>query len=331
MSLKSTVKKIIVSSALLRRLVQAATGGFPRVFMYHRFSPSGENISGRVSADNFGWQLDQMQKYGQVMTLATCVEHFLAKGEWPSRAIIVTVDDGYRDFYQYAFPELQKRELTATFYTTVNFVDRKIWLWPDRLDVALKTKDSFSFMVDAHGNELNFSFADDEEQGRVWQQLSDLCVSLPDHLRVAVIAQVERAFKLKPSEIPSAEYEACSWDELRELVNSGIEIGSHTMNHPILSNIPECQLADEIASSKKKLEQQLGLAIKTFCYPNSCPKDINDNVIAEVKNSGYLGAVFYFDLHTWDPYRIPRMGISSCKDDFLWKLCGGESFTPVNR
>lgn len=327
MGLKHTGRKIIVNSVLLRRLVQAVVADFPRVFMYHRFSPLGENVPGRVSADIFGWQLEKMQKYGQVMTLATCVEHFLDKGKWPSRAVIVTVDDGYRDFYQYAFPELTKRNLTATFYTTVNFIDRKIWLWPDRLDAALKTKDSFSFMVNAHGTELNLSFTDSAERSNVWRQLSDLCISLPDHLRKKVVDQVENAFDLTLPDVPTTEYEACTWDELRELDRSGIEIGSHTMNHPILSKILEAQLEDEITSSKKILEQQLNLVVKTFCYPNSCPADINDNVIAAVKKTNYIGAVFGFDVHLWEQYQIPRMGVSNCCEDFLWKICGGESFS----
>ena len=326
MSWKSAVKKIVLKSGPLRSLVCFVTPDFPRVFMYHRFSAAGEEIPGRVSADNFAWQLEQMQKFGRVMSLASCIDHYQQTGKWPARTVVVTVDDGYRDFYLYAYPELKKRGLPATFFTTVNFINRKIWLWPDRLDAALKGKSSCNFTINAHGNEEFFSYTNEDERKLVWKRLSDLCITLPNHLRFLVISQAEEELGADLPEIPTKEYEASTWDELREMSAAGIEVGSHTMNHPILSKISESELDDEIARSKQILEEKLETAVRTFCYPNSCPDDINAFAVNKVEECKYSGAVFYFDLRSWDRFRIPRMNVSEWREDFYWKLCGGEFY-----
>ena len=62
------------------------------------------------------------KKY-KVITFGECVIHFNKNGVWPKKSAVVTVDDGYRDFYQYAYPELKRLNLPATFFVTVNFVD----------------------------------------------------------------------------------------------------------------------------------------------------------------------------------------------------------------
>ena len=70
----------------------------------------------------------------------------------------------------------------------------------------------------------------------------------------------------------------------RELVNMGMEIGSHSMTHPKLNKIPDTQLHNEIIDSKSMLEDQLGQPVTSFCYPKG---RYNDKVLKYVKNAGY--------------------------------------------
>ena len=297
----------------------------PRVFLYHRFTSPDKKIAGRVRSDIFGWQLDQMQKHGVIMSLAKCIEFYQNEGRWPKKTFVITVDDGYRDFYKYAFPELKKRKLNATFFPTVNFVDRLIWLWPDRLDAALRTKTAFDMSITAHGGMQKIHWNTKDERALAWKTLSDLCIVLPDNLRQNVIREIEQKIGVNLPETPTQEYEACTWEELDELSNAGIEVGSHTMNHPILSKIPKVKLEEEILISKKHLENRLHKPVKTFCYPNSKIGDVNEDVVNAVKSANYIGAVFEFDQKSWNSqYLIPRIGVDENQMEFLWKISGGE-------
>ena len=78
-----------------------------------------------------------------------------------------------------------------------------------------------------------------------------------------------------------------SWDELKDLVKNGFDIGSHTENHPPLTKRKEDQLKNEILGSKKALEDKLGITVTTLAYPYYLE---NKNVRDVVQKSGYLGA-----------------------------------------
>ena len=54
---------------------------------------------------------------------------------------------------------------------------------------------------------------------------------------------------------------------LRELLAEGMSVGSHTLTHPRLARIPEEQLVREVHDSKARLEDALGVAVTSFCYP----------------------------------------------------------------
>jgi peptidoglycan/xylan/chitin deacetylase (PgdA/CDA1 family) len=58
-----------------------------------------------------------------------------------------------------------------------------------------------------------------------------------------------------------------SWSQVAEIEKSGIEIGAHTMSHPALDTLPLAEAREEIASSKRNLEDGLGVEIRSFAYP----------------------------------------------------------------
>ncbi|MEO0144090.1 MAG: polysaccharide deacetylase family protein [candidate division WOR-3 bacterium] len=76
-------------------------------------------------------------------------------------------------------------------------------------------------------------------------------------------------------------------DEIKIWIDSGMEIGSHTRTHPILTNLKEKELEDEIINSKEILERKFKVEIKHFCYPYG---KYNDLVVSVVKKANYLSA-----------------------------------------
>ncbi len=79
-----------------------------------------------------------------------------------------------------------------------------------------------------------------------------------------------------------------TWDQLREMANAGMEIGSHSMDHSDLHGRSIAFLTNQIAGSKQAIESRLGVTVKTFSYPSG---KYDANTIAVVRANGYLGAV----------------------------------------
>ena len=164
---------------------------------------------------------------------------------------------------------------------------------------------------------------------KTWQTLSDYCVDHTDDKKWALIDKLSRATGVSLPDQPTREYDAVTWDHIKEMADMGIEIGSHTMNHPILSQIDTREVLLEISESKRRIEERLEKPIQSFCYPNGRTKDITAEVVDTVKSAGYKCAVLgpQRDLGSYtniDHFRIPRIGLTNDKDDFLWKMIGGE-------
>jgi len=76
-------------------------------------------------------------------------------------------------------------------------------------------------------------------------------------------------------------------DMVRELIDDGWEIDSHTASHPLLTQVSDSQLRRELVESRRILQEEFGVPANFFCYPGG---DFDARVIAAVKAAGYLGA-----------------------------------------
>jgi len=83
-------------------------------------------------------------------------------------------------------------------------------------------------------------------------------------------------------------YELLSWAQVHEMANSGIEFGSHSCTHRNLTQLSFEERQKEINQSRKDLQEKLGCAVDSFCYPRG---DLNEETIEIVKQAGYACAV----------------------------------------
>ncbi len=75
--------------------------------------------------------------------------------------------------------------------------------------------------------------------------------------------------------------------QVRDWLTAGHDIGSHTCTHPYLTRIPLPRAREEIAASKKKLEDLFGRPIRHFCYPYG---DYDPSIADLVREAGYATA-----------------------------------------
>lgn len=79
-----------------------------------------------------------------------------------------------------------------------------------------------------------------------------------------------------------------NWAQLAEMVDGGMEIGSHTNLHPFLTKIADNKLMEkEIKGSKDEIESRLGVNVLSFAYPFG---EYNESIKQPVKDTGYFVA-----------------------------------------
>jgi len=113
-----------------------------------------------------------------------------------------------------------------------------------------------------------------------------------------------------------------SWDRLIEISGKGVEIGSHTRTHALLTTLSPEALKEELSGSKREIEERLDRPIDHFCYPYG---DHNDRVKEAVKNAGYRYAVTTERGHVSrgsDPCALRRIPVKLITNpfSFLYKI-----------
>lgn len=97
-----------------------------------------------------------------------------------------------------------------------------------------------------------------------------------------------------------------SWDQIRELSALGVEIGSHTLDHPDLRKLPAEKLRTELERSRARLGAELEREIVSFAYPYGL---FNSAVVQAAKAAGYRWACTTQHVHAspdFGPFLIPR-------------------------
>lgn len=116
-----------------------------------------------------------------------------------------------------------------------------------------------------------------------------------------------------------------SWTQIKEMAQNGIAFGSHTRHHAYLPDLSAEKQRDEIAESKRILEEGLGVAVDYFAYPIG---GFSEPIKQIVKEAGYKGAAATnrgYDRFNKDVFELNRVRFSDKDDrnDYLWiKLSG---------
>jgi peptidoglycan/xylan/chitin deacetylase (PgdA/CDA1 family) len=114
------------------------------------------------------------------------------------------------------------------------------------------------------------------------------------------------------------EMRPMSWGELAEVAGEGWEIGSHTKSHPHLTRLGDAQLAEELADSRREIEDRLSRPCPALAYPYG---DHDDRVVAAAGRAGYKAAgTLPARLTGAGPLRRPRVGVYRDDDLRRYKL-----------
>jgi len=264
----------------------------PKILMYHRITDFPEK--GGIPIELFKQHVDLIRKEFEPMTLS---ELLTAKEQStiPENAVVVTFDDGYADFAEKAFPILAAAKVPATLFVTTGFVNGDIWLWPDQIRYLITHTSVPELKLSAIPQTFDLTSSRTE----VWSVVANYCLTVSNENKTAIIEEMSRRLEVPlPQKAPEG-YEAASWTQIKKMVAQGLDVGSHSTSHPILTKLCNRDLVLELQSSKKNLELETGKLIDIFCYPNGTVYDFDKNVKRLLEEVGYKYGVSAF------PSRMP--------------------------
>jgi peptidoglycan/xylan/chitin deacetylase (PgdA/CDA1 family) len=210
-------------------------------------------------------------------------------------ACAITFDDGWCD-NRNALERLRQMRLPATLFVAAGLVDRGEVLWVEKLRGAWRDPLARPRIEQAFTGQ--FSRDGDDPLEPVIESLK----RKPAEQRDAILREV---LPTKPA-LPDVD-RMLTWNELKEMAGDGIELGSHTLNHPLLSYEEDGKVEEELSGSRELIRSRLGREVSSFAYPNG---DHNTRVRNWVEKTGYSCAVT--TRRGWyrcgsDPFTMPRI------------------------
>ena len=270
------------------------------ILIFHRVHARSDSIfPHEPDATRFERLMCFIARVFHVMTLGEAVT-YLAEGNLPSRALVITFDDGYADNAEVALPILQRHGLTASFFISTGFLDGGR-MWNDSVIECVRACGQAEIDLESFGLG-RCSLAGPVERRHVIESL------LP-RIKYLGLAEREEAINRLQNlcgvvNLPK-NLMMCA-DQVREMHRAGMEIGAHTVNHPILTTLTPTDAEYEISEGRERLQAIIDAPVEVFAYPNGKPDhDYDHSHVSLVRKLGFRGAV------------STAQGVGAASDDVL--------------
>lgn len=277
------------------------------ILIYHRVSPRRDSWSLEpLSPQSFERQMRYFSQNYEILPLDRLVEHIKQGEPLPEKAVVITFDDGYKDNYRYAYPILKKYHVPATIFLTTGHIGTGNLFWWDKVSYIIQHTYLDQLNLEEFGT---FSMRSEREKSRASSIITERLKKLPGGKKDLLIDDL---LTISGVEIPAdfGKELILSWDEISEMSHDGIAFGAHTVNHPILTNLPFEQAEREIVQSKNDIEKMIGHQVTAFSYPNG---DFNADIAKLVRTCGFACAVAVSPSRPISPrdsiYELSRIGV----------------------
>ncbi len=296
------------AGSLLNRVIPSL-----KILAYHRIRDDDLKTyrydSDLISAtsDQFEQQVAYLAKHYHVVTLQDAFTNPTVKGR---EKVVITFDDGFDDLYHKAYPILKKYGVTATMFISTGYIGNNNYLWTDKLAFHLKQN------LDKHLNLSpyfeNYRIKDDDGTcNTILGKVLRIMKQAPDTERCALLETVYDQLPIE--EGCDTGNSMITWEMVKEMSDYGIEFGSHTVNHPILTRLEGNQLKYELEQSKKTIEEHTGKPCVSIAYPVGGTESYDIRVKKMVESSGYLIGCSYISgknpIKSLKPYDLKRLHV----------------------
>lgn len=306
-SLKQTVKWFIAIAvyyggvlAIFRRW----RGPVVRILAYHAVNDELDYLNLFVSPTKFRKQMRHLARHYRTVTMHG-VEDVLDRDRPEQDLVAVTLDDGYRDNLDQAFPIAQSEGIPLTIYLATGYVDtgRPTFILSLILAVHYARKE---FLDLSHRGLDTLNLRSHAEREEAIRRVDRYAKGLGFSEQQKLLEEVSENLGIDGNDL--FRDRMLAWDEVRKLSNNGVCFGGHTVTHPVLSCLEPREVENEIQRSQQRIREELGQVPSTFAYPYGGREDVGQIVEGVARHSGYRSAVVLYSnrVEAQNRYRLGR-------------------------
>jgi peptidoglycan/xylan/chitin deacetylase (PgdA/CDA1 family) len=291
-----------------------------RILMYHRIG-GNETLFPHLDVNIFRSQMRWLRRNCTIISPEE-LDTACANPRISKPPVLVTFDDGYRDYHDTAYPVLKQLGIPSVVFLATDMIDGGGLVWTDIVYWAFHTTglDAVNLpwdmtKVDLDGTAarnravaLSKKYLKGVDDGTRRLQLDDLL----DRLGVA-------------GKYRAIDRQMLSWDEVRATMDITF-YGGHTHTHPIMSRLNAEELEAEIATCRNRITAETGVVTPYFAYPNGTKADFNDETKRALKRHGFnvvFSTIEGVNGTSPDFMELMRLPTSARNNaDFSWLVAG---------
>ncbi len=271
----------------------------PKILLgYHRVLPEKEISEGTsqdcmyVSTTQFEQQVQWMQRIGEI----TSVQKLVTSREPANKPMFaITLDDGWKDNYDHAFPILKKYSLPAMIFLSTQAIETGQMLWPEEIfyktSKSVREKRASEIRDFFNRHDRGMSVPNSSTIDSLLNFFVEQLKLLDDEKRTALIQDYYNYIKVDPKPVQG---QILSWEQVLEMQRHNISFGSHTHSHMITKGSSRETILSELIQSRSIIEKRTAHECKWFCYPNACFNTDDHELLRE---AGYDYGVILSSAH----------------------------------
>ncbi len=306
--------KVLWKSGVIRRQLRNKPQKRLQVLAYHSLKPHfffRKLFEIERAEEHFEKQMYFLKHFMSPVSLDE-VLGFLYKGKaLPPNPVLVTIDDGYRDCWDSAFPSLKKFSIPAVLFLTTQPVDQDSFLWFDKLYYWLSETAESSLSVETGSGVRRFSLETITDRRNAAVTLRRILKSLPNRERLKWLESIEQSLNLSPDDPRLESMKLLDWPQVKKMSEAGIEFGSHSVSHPIMTRLNDDEFAFEAKFSKNRIEESISKPVRAFAFPSGRKGEFNRSAQDKLKKIGYQCAFTFMPGYVSEktpPFEINRFG-----------------------
>jgi peptidoglycan/xylan/chitin deacetylase (PgdA/CDA1 family) len=320
-------------------LIAPFTAGHGVIFMLHQVTPEPArafepNRILKVTPEFLESVILQVRGAGFDIIAMDAVPERL-NGPRPKRPFAVfTLDDGYNDNRDFAFPVFKRHNVPFTIYVASEFADGRGDLWWLTLEEALRRLPAVTLEMEGVSN--TFDLATTGQKDAAFDEIYWWLRSIAEDRARAVTHRLAREAGFDP--FAFCRDLVMGWDDLRALAADPlVTIGAHTCAHYALAKLPQSKARFEMVQSVLRIETELGRPCRHFSYPYGCEASAGEREFAMALELGLATAVttrkgLLHAAHKEHPTALPRLSLNGDFQDarYVKVLLSGAPFALFN-
>jgi peptidoglycan/xylan/chitin deacetylase (PgdA/CDA1 family) len=284
-----------------------------RILAYHRIGyqkeAHGQYDPSLISAtpEAFAKQMEYLMEHYNVLSLESLLCYIDSRTSLPPRSVLITFDDAYRDFLDYAWPVLKDHRIPTVLFAPTGYLDGGRLFWWDLLHRAIFQPTAFGLSLPLEGE---WELGTEQQRITAFEDLKQRIQSYDNRHAMRLLKKVLQKLALpEPLDNP-----ILTWEEIRYLDAQGVYIAAHTQSHPILSRVSLEEAHLEVTRSQADLLANLGHTWPVFAFPVGHMPHIRGNLVSILAGSGFKLAVTMVEGHNLmlrsNPLLLKRVGMA---------------------